>query len=89
MEKGSVNRNTICPKVEKCPIFQEGILMNKFTGESYKNIFCSRERHKECKRFLASAKCDKPIPVAVLPNSFLSIEEIIKRVNEGYWDKKK
>ncbi|MBQ3656409.1 MAG: hypothetical protein II956_06115 [Bacteroidales bacterium] len=84
-----VTENTnICPKVAKCPIFQEGILINKLTGDSYKNIYCTRERYTECKRFIASQKCTKPIPVNVLPNSFLSIDEIIKRVNEGYWDKK-
>lgn len=77
-----------CPKVAKCPIFKEGVLMNKMTGESYKNIYCLKEKHLECKRFLAAAKCSKPIPIQVLPNSFFTVDQIVKKVEEGFWDRK-
>jgi hypothetical protein len=76
-----------CPKLEKCPIFREGVLMNSITGDSYKNVYCLRKRHLECKRFIVSKSYTKPIPTQVLPNSFMSIEEIIKRLKDGYWEK--
>ncbi len=75
-----------CPKVEKCPIFQKGVLMSEKTGESYKNIYCMTARHKECKRFLTSKICSKPIPVQVLPNTVISPEEIANRINSGFYD---
>lgn len=76
----------ICPKVEKCPIFQKGVLMSERTGETYKTIYCMGVKHKTCKRFLASQICSKPIPVQVLPNAVISPEEIAKRINSGFYD---
>ncbi|MCQ2253073.1 MAG: hypothetical protein MJZ61_06470 [Bacteroidales bacterium] len=80
------NINETCPKVAKCPIFQKGVLSNEKTGETYKSIFCQSNRHKECKRFLAAQVCNKPIPVQVLPNAFISVDEIVKRVENGFYD---
>lgn len=76
----------ICPKVEKCPIFQKGVLMSERTGETYKTIYCMGPKHLTCKRFLASKICNKPIPVQVLPNAVISPEEIAKRINDGFYD---
>jgi hypothetical protein len=75
-----------CPKVEKCPIFVQGVLLSNKTGETYKSIYCLGKRHLECKRFLASKKCSKPIPVQVLPNAFISVDEIVRRVESGFYD---
>ncbi len=83
------NTNNTCPKVAKCPIFQEGVLINKFTGDSYKKIYCTTLKHKECKRFLVSKIYNKPIPVQVLPNSFFSVDDIVKKLTDGYWNSKK
>lgn len=82
-----MENSNACPKLEKCPIFREGVLMNSITGDSYKNVYCLRMKHLECKRFLASKLYTKPIPTQVLPNSFMSVEEIVKRLNDGYWGK--
>lgn len=74
----------VCAKLANCPIFQKGILFNEFTGETYKNLYCLRpERYKECKRFLASSQCDCKIPERIMPNSSLSVEEIIQRAKEA------
>ncbi len=80
------NTTTSCPKVEKCPIFQKGVLMSEKTGESYKNIYCLTDRHNICKRFLAAQLTKKPIPVQVLPNTVISAEEIVKRIDSGFYD---
>ncbi len=76
----------VCPKVAKCPIFQAGTLLNEQTGETYKAVYCQSERHKQCKRYLASKKCNCAIPVQVLPNAYISVDEIVKRINSGFYD---
>lgn len=80
------SNSEICPKVEKCPIFQKGVLSNEKTGDTYKSLYCTNARYKTCKRFLASKICQKPIPVQVLPNAIISPEEIAKRINDGFYD---
>ena len=46
--------NSACAKLEKCPIFQKGILVNDYTGVAYKNMYCLVPgKFKECKRFQA------------------------------------
>ncbi|MBO7143135.1 MAG: hypothetical protein J6V76_08520 [Bacteroidales bacterium] len=75
--------NRICEKFAKCPIFQKGVLFNELTGETYKNLYCLRaDKFKNCKRYQASAECSCSIPDTIMPNSSLSVEEIIKRVQE-------
>ncbi|MBP5502233.1 MAG: hypothetical protein IKR94_05665 [Bacteroidales bacterium] len=75
--------NRICEKFAKCPIFQKGVLFNELTGETYKNLYCMRaDKYKTCKRYLASAECACSIPETIMPNSSLSIEEIVARAKE-------
>jgi hypothetical protein len=88
MESNFSEINQQCCKIEKCPIFREGVLMNSITGESYKMIYCLKKKHEQCKRFLVSKIYNKPIPVQVLPNNFMSPEEIVRKLEQGYWDKK-
>ena len=70
----------------KCPIFNEGTLLNERTGETYKNVYCTTERYKQCKRYLAAQRCNGPIPVQVLPNASITVNEIVKRINNGFYD---
>lgn len=76
----------VCSKIEKCPIFNEGTLLNEKTGETYKTVYCMTERYKQCKRYLASQRCNGPIPVQVLPNASITVDEIVKRVNSGFYN---
>ncbi|MCR5455380.1 MAG: hypothetical protein K6F33_10370, partial [Bacteroidales bacterium] len=72
--------------MEKCPIFREGTLLNEKTGETYKTVYCMTERYKQCKRYLVSQKCTLPIPVQVLPNASIPVDEIVKRIENGFYD---
>lgn len=77
----------ICPKYQKCPIFQ-GTTGSKAEGV-YRTMFCTagRDKYTTCKRFIVSEKTKKPIPPDIMPNSFYSVEEIIEIMrDEGLLD---
>lgn len=70
-----------CPKMEKCPIFKQGVLMNEKTGQTYKNLYCTKpEKFKECKRYLVSEIIKKPVPENILPNSPMTVDQILQRL---------
>ena len=74
--------NTICPKVDKCPIFQGDSFLGQELAETmhtmYKDNFCQAgvTKYKTCKRFMASEELGVPIPKIIMPNSTRTIEEI-------------
>lgn len=72
-----------CSKIEKCPIFNNQLLKNKDTEEAYKNIYCrnGKEKYSTCKRFQVSERIGKCADF-VMPNSFLTVDEIIAKINE-------
>ena len=74
----------ICPKVQECPIFNNKLLKNKDTEEAYKNIYCRNgiEKYLTCKRYLVVEKIGKCADF-VMPNSFLTVEEIIAKIVEN------
>lgn len=73
----------ICPKFEKCVIFQEGVLYSGQTGQTYKNLFCQQpEKYPICKRYIVSEKTGLSIPANIMPNSKLSIDEIIEKLKK-------
>ncbi len=70
----------ICPKTPGCPIFN-GILKGTQYTETYKKLYCEagEEGRTRCKRYqvvMAAGKCSDNI----LPNSTISVEEIISRM---------
>ena len=71
--------SNLCPNVARCPIYT-GILEGKtMTIKAYKSIYCEN-KFKECKRYLvkeATGVC----PPDLLPNSHLSIDEIVQSLN--------
>jgi len=73
----------LCPKVEKCPLFNGTLLKRAGSEESYKNLFCKSgtEKWLICKRYQTSEKVGK-CPDWVLPNSSLSLDEIVKKMKE-------
>ena len=75
------NANT-CPKFSKCPIYQKNLFFNEKAGTTYKNLYCSAGdiKFKTCKRFLIAEKMGRPAPDFIMPNSSLSLDEIIARM---------
>ncbi len=74
MKKGEI----ICPKYTGCPIFQKQVLDEQHS-ELYRRLYCTAgyEKFTQCKRYIVSEKTKVPPPPDVLPNSILSVEEII------------
>ncbi len=74
--------NDVCKKLEKCPIFVKGVLVNDFADLAYKNMYCLVPgKYKTCKRYLAAQATGKPVPESIMPNSSKSLEEIIQIIN--------
>jgi hypothetical protein len=73
-----------CPKTPKCPLFNDGLLKRQESADTYKKLYCnSTDKYRECKRFIIAEKAGK-CPPFVLPNSSLSVDEILERMkNEG------
>lgn len=71
-----------CPKFVKCPIYQKNVFKNESSGESYKNLYCNagEAKYKACKRYLVSEKAGKPAPENIMPNSSLTVDEIIEKM---------
>lgn len=73
--------DNVCKNFEKCPIYT-GILKDKtMTSAGYKKQYCDagEKGWLSCKRYQvkeASGKC----PPDLLPNSFLSVDEIIRNM---------
>lgn len=74
--------NNVCASLERCPIFQKGILVNDYTGVAYKNMYCLVPgKFLECKRYQAAKATGKPVPESIMPNSKKSLEEIVNIIN--------
>ncbi len=76
------NMEQICPKSEKCPIFQGGVLKRKKSEQTYRNLYCNAgpEKYKSCVRYRVAEKTGKAAPIKVLPNCSREIEEVIQRM---------
>lgn len=72
----------ICPKFEKCPIFKNEILQDSIVDLTYKKSYClqGEEHFSNCKRFQFFEKYKVGAPESILPNSFLLLEDIAKRM---------
>ena len=69
--------STMCPKTEKCPIFN-GVLKGTQYTETYKKLYClaGEAGRKTCRRYQVAEKVGI-CPPDILPNSSKSLEEII------------
>ena len=74
----------ICPKSEKCPIFQGGVLKRKESEKTYRNLYCNAgtKKYETCKRYIVAEKIGKPAPIKVLPNCSKDIDEILTLMNQ-------
>ncbi len=71
----------ICEKAVKCPIYGGVLESNPVLIRTYKNLYCENgeEGRAKCKRYqvaLIAGSC----PPDVLPNSHLSVNDIIRRM---------
>jgi hypothetical protein len=72
----------ICPKAEKCPIFN-GILKGTEYIDVYKRLYCESGEigRMRCKRYQVAQILGK-CPENLLPNSTKSVEEIIECIKK-------
>ncbi len=71
-----------CPKLKACPIYINNVFNNPKAGETYRKLYCTAgyEKYSTCKRYIVSEKLGKPAPDSIMPNSALTVEEIIQRM---------
>ncbi|MBN2776714.1 MAG: hypothetical protein JXR36_03685 [Bacteroidales bacterium] len=74
-----MSEDNTCPKFTKCPIFQGGSSATPQSEEVYRQLFCNAgpDKYKSCKRFMVSEATGKPVPRNIMPNSFLSVDDIV------------
>lgn len=72
----------ICPKTEKCPIFN-GILKGTEFTETYKKLYCEAgvDGRNRCRRFQVATKVGV-CPPDILPNSSKTVEQIVQSMKE-------
>lgn len=82
MSDQKINPLKICPKYARCPIFLGGSTATPQSEEVYRSLFCNSgaEKYETCKRYIVSNKTGKSVPLNIMPNSFLSVEEIIEKM---------
>lgn len=74
--------NEICPILEDCLLFNKPYLLSDLFGVTYKKMYCLKPAHKsECKRYKAYLITGVQAPKYIMPNSELSIEEIILKID--------
>jgi hypothetical protein len=73
-----------CPKFEKCPIFTGESFVIEGSSQIYKELYClaGPERYQTCKRFIVSEKTGMPVPKTIMPNTELTIEQIIEKMKK-------
>jgi hypothetical protein len=78
-----MDNDKICEKVEKCPIYSGILESNEVLTKTYKHLYCENgaEGRNKCIRYQV-AKIAGSCPVNILPNSHLSVKEIIRRMEE-------
>jgi len=72
---------TLCPRTEKCPLFNNNLLKRPESADVYRKMFCTAgvEGYTKCKRYIVSEKVGKCADF-IMPNSTYSIDQIIERM---------
>lgn len=76
--------NDVCPKSEKCPLFNGEMLVSHKAQEIYIELYCKKglAGRQRCKRFQVSQLYGKP-DNRLMPNDKRSIDEIIEAHKKG------
>lgn len=71
----------VCPKTEKCPLFQGEILVSAVAQEIYQELYCNNgiKGRERCMRFQLSNAISGPVSQDVMPNDKRSFDELLKR----------
>ena len=74
---------TVCPKYLNCIIFNAKVI-DEHHAKLYKNLYCSagRDKYSRCKRYITSEKTGVAPPDYIMPNSILSVEEILEDMKQ-------
>jgi len=84
INKKKMDDNRICERSAKCPIYT-GVLESKgVLISTFKNLYCEKgkEVYQTCKRYRV-ADIAGSCPPDILPNSRLTVEEIIKKMEQN------
>ena len=76
-----MNDNNICELSEKCPIYSGVLKSEESLTSAYKSIYCNNgeEGKSKCKRYqVAKIMCS--CADNVLPNSYLSVKQILEQM---------
>jgi len=75
----------ICPKTEKCPLFQGEILVSTVAQEIYQDLYCTNgiNGRSKCMRFQLSNAINGPVSQDVMPNDKRSLEELLKKYSKS------
>lgn len=74
-------KNEICPISENCILFNKPYLLSDIFGNTYKKMYCLNSSYKnECKRYKAYLKTGVQAPEYIMPNSQLSVDDIILKI---------
>ena len=73
----------VCEKTVKCPIYAGLLASNELLIQTYKHLYCENGEagRAKCKRYQVAMKAGS-CPPEILPNSTLSVDDIIKRMEE-------
>ena len=76
-----MDESKICERSVNCPIFTGVLEENKVLIQTYKNLYChaGTTGRKKCKRFQVYMRIDT-CPPELLPNSQLTVDDILKRM---------
>jgi hypothetical protein len=70
-----------CPFIESCSLLGDLLFITDTFREVYKKQYCENpSKYKACKRFIVFSETGKQVPDYIMPNSQLSIEEILQKI---------
>ena len=78
-----MSKNKVCEKSKKCPIYSGILNSNDLLIGTYKDLYCesTQENIEKCKRYQVSRILGY-CPDNILPNSHMSVEEIVKTAKQ-------
>jgi hypothetical protein len=78
-----MDEDKICVKAAKCPIYSGVLASNAVLIQTYKNLYCENGKtgREKCKRYQVATLAGS-CPPDILPNSKLSVDDIINKMDQ-------
>lgn len=75
-----MENSEFCPIYDNCSVYRDKICHNQIVGLTYRMLYCQQThyRYKICKRYQIFEKIGRMAPYYVLPNTGISVDEIIQ-----------